>query len=240
MLYFCLVLNVPGRFMLDQYLSSSGYFEFPSFSVAIFTILLAMVLSTIIALTYRYTFQEENFPNKFFQAIVLSSTVSAMVMMAVGDNLAVGFGVLGAVSIIRFRTLIRSPRNIIFIFMSLSVGIATGVFGYAIAISGTMLFCIAVVLLYFSPYGREGNQKIELAITSETTQATDNLLAELASQGISATIVRIRMLEAGQARYSINVSLPPETNPQVFYDSIRQIQGLSDIRYDARDNDEQL
>lgn len=226
--------------MLDQYLSSSGYFEFPSFSVAVFTILLAMILSTIIALTYRFTFQEENFPNKFFQAIVLSSTVSAMVMMAVGDNLAVGFGVLGAVSIIRFRTLIRSPRNIIFIFMSLSVGIATGVFGYAIAISGTILFCIAVVLLYYSPYGRSGNEKIELAVTSEAATAIEQLLQELAAHGISATIVRIRMQEDGQTRYSINVSLPPETNPQEFYDSLRRINGLSDIRYDARDNDEQL
>ena len=226
--------------MLDQYLSSSGYFEFPSFSVAIFTILLAMVLSTIIALTYKFTFQEENFPNKFFQAIVLSSTVSSMVMMAVGDNLAVGFGVLGAVSIIRFRTLIRSPRNIIFIFMSLSIGIATGVFGYAIAISGTILFCVAVVLLYYSPYGRSSNQKIELAITSESTGAVENLLAQLVEQNISATIVRIRMQEEGGTRYSINVSLPPETDPRVFYDSIGSIVGLSDIRYDARDNDEQL
>lgn len=226
--------------MLDQYLSSNGYFQFPSFSVAVFTILLAMVLSTIIALTYKFTFNEENFPNKFFQAIVLSSTVSAMVMMAVGDNLAVGFGVLGAVSIIRFRTLIRSPRNIIFIFMSLSVGIATGVFGYAIAISGTILFCVAVALLYYSPYGRAGNQKVELALSSESAAAVDNLLANLKSQGLSATILRIRMQEDGIIKYSINVSLPHETDPQEFYDSILKIEGLSNISYDARDNDEQL
>ena len=121
--------------MFDQYISGTGFFEFPSFAVAIYSLLLAVVLSTILALTYRFTFHGENFPNNFFQAIVLSSTVSAMVMMAVGDNLAVGFGVLGAVSIIRFRTLMRNPRNIIFIFASLGVGIATGVFGYAIAIS---------------------------------------------------------------------------------------------------------
>jgi uncharacterized membrane protein YhiD involved in acid resistance len=226
--------------MLDQYLSSSGYFEFPSFSVAIFTILLAVVLSTIVALTYKLTYQEENFPNKFFQAIILASTVSAMVMMAVGDNLAVGFGVLGAVSIIRFRTLIRSPRNILFIFMSLSIGIATGVFGYAIAISGTMLFCIVVVLLYYSPFGRSVNQKIELAITSASANAIGNLLQQLREQDISATILRIRMQEDGSSRYSINVSLPPETDPREFYDSVQQIEGLSDIRYDARDNDEQL
>lgn len=226
--------------MLDQYLSSSGYFEFPSFSVAVFTILLAMVLSTVIALTYKFTYQEEYFPNKFFQAIVLSSTVSAMVMMAVGDNLAVGFGVLGAVSIIRFRTLIRSPRNIIFIFMSLSIGIATGVFGYAIAISGTILFCIAVVLLYYSPYGRSGNHKIDLAFSSQERAPVDRLLVQLAENNIAATILRIRMQEDGITRYTLIVGLPPETNPQEFYDSVRSIEGLIDIRYDARDNDEQL
>lgn len=226
--------------MLDQYLSSNGYFEFPSFSVAIFTILLAQVLSTIVALTYRFTYQGDNFPNKFFQAIVMSSTVSAMVMMAVGDNLAVGFGVLGAVSIIRFRTLIRSPRNIIFIFMSLSIGIATGVFGYAIAISGTFLFCVAFTLLYYSPFGRMGNQNIDLTITSDTNDAIQVLLSFLSEKGIQATILRIRTSAEGQARYSLSVGLPQGTDPKRFYSSIQEIEGLSDIRYDARDNDEQL
>jgi len=226
--------------MLDQYLSSNGYFEFPSFSVAIFTILLAQVLSTIIALTYRFTYQGDNFPNKFFQAIVMSSTVSAMVMMAVGDNLAVGFGVLGAVSIIRFRTLIRSPRNIIFIFMSLSIGIATGVFGYAIAISGTMLFCISVTMLYYSPYGRMGNQTVDLTLTSETAEAIELLLSFLSDNGFQASILRIRTTSEGLARYSLSVGLPPGTDPKGFYNSIEGIEGLGDIRYDARDNDEQL
>ena len=124
--------------------------------------------------------------------------------------------------------------------MSLSIGIATGVFGYAIAISGTILFCIAVVLLYYSPYGRSSNQKIELAITSESAEAIQTLMNQLKQEEISASIVRIRMQEDGQSRYSINVSLPPETSPQEFYDSVRAIGGLSDIRYDARDNDEQL
>ena len=110
------------------------------------------MLSTVIALTYKLTFQEEHFPNKLFQALVLSSTVAAMVMMVFSDNVAVGFAVLAAVFIIRFRTLIRHPRNIIFIFASLSIGIATGEFSYAIAISGTTIFCYIVFLLYYSPF----------------------------------------------------------------------------------------
>jgi len=142
--------------MNNQYLNGSSYFEFPSLSVTIFTILLALVLSTVIALTYKLAFQNEYFPKKFFQAIALSSTVAAIVMMAVGDNLAVGFGVLAAMFFMRFRVLIRNPRIIIFILASLSIGIATGKFSYAIAISGTTIFCYIVILLYYSPF--ESNQ----------------------------------------------------------------------------------
>ncbi|MCB0494966.1 MAG: DUF4956 domain-containing protein [Cyclobacteriaceae bacterium] len=226
--------------MLHQYLSESSYFEFPSFAVAIFTILLALVLSTVIALTYKFTYQEENFPNKFFQAIVLSSTVAAMVMMAVGDNLAVGFGVLGAVSIIRFRTLIKSPRNIIFMFASLSIGISTGVFGFAIAISGTVIFCITVLLLYYSPYGKLGDRKMELIVTILDQEALNNLLGLIESEKLTATVVRIRSVQEDKSQYSFNVGIKQEADLNQLYKKITEISGLSDIRFDTRDSDEQL
>ncbi|MCP4078236.1 MAG: hypothetical protein GY744_18880 [Gammaproteobacteria bacterium] len=131
--------------------------EFPSFSVAILTVLLALVLSTGIALTYKFTFQKEHFPAKLFQTLVFSSTAAAIVMMLFSDNVVVGFAVLGAVLIIRYRALFRYPRNIIFIFASLSIGIATGKFSYAIAISGTTIFCYIMFLLYYTPF--ESGQK---------------------------------------------------------------------------------
>lgn len=135
--------------MLNQYNNASGYFEFPSFSVVIFTLLLTLVLNTVIVLTYKFTFQEKRFPNRFFQEIVFSSTVTALVMMVVGENLALVFVALGAVFIIHFKAHIKNPRNIVFIFASYSIGVATGEFNYTIAVSGTFLFCYILVLLYY-------------------------------------------------------------------------------------------
>lgn len=134
-----------------------SHIEFPSFSVAILTILLAIVLSTVIALTYKFTFQEEHFPNKLLQALILSSTVATMVMMVFSDNVVVGLAVPGAVFIIRFRALIRHPHNVVLIFASLSIGIATGKFSYAIAISGTIIFCYIMFLLYYTPFESDQN-----------------------------------------------------------------------------------
>lgn len=226
--------------MFDQYISSSSYYEFPSFAMAIYSILLALVLSTVLAFTYRFTFHGDNFPNNFFQSMVLSSTVSTMVMMAVGDNLAVGFGVMGAVSIIRFRTLMRNPRNIIFIFASLSVGIAAGVMGYAIAISGTFIFSIAVILLYFSPYGREGDQKFEILFTVADSTSLSEFIELMKANGLNPAINRIRLLKEGLSRYTFLLGLKRDVNRDEFYQKIKAIDGLTDIRIEHKDNDEQL
>jgi len=83
--------------------------------------------------------------------LALISIVAATVMQAIGDSLARGLGMLGALSIIRFRTVLDDPRNITFMFASLSTGIACGVFGFHIALTGTLVFCAAAVILRFSP-----------------------------------------------------------------------------------------
>jgi len=225
--------------MLDQYISNSSYLEFPSFAVAVFTLLLALVLSTTIAMTYKWTYQGEKFPNNFFQAMVMSSTVAAMVMMAVGDNLAVGFGVMGAVSIIRFRTLIKNPRNIIFMFASLSIGIATGVFGYAIAISGTVIFSITVFLLYLSPYGKESEQKFELAFTVLDANALQSLKSQLDAQDLKYANQRMRRTETG-IRYIYHINLGIDVDHYSFYENINNLEGISNVRIEVKDNDDQL
>ncbi|MDZ7607622.1 MAG: DUF4956 domain-containing protein [Cyclobacteriaceae bacterium] len=139
--------------MWDSFLEESFY-EFPSFEVALFSLLLAFVLSTVIAFTYKITYRGISFSGGFFQAMILASISTATIIMAVGNNLAVGFGIVGAIAIIRFRTRIGEPRNIIFIFAAIGVGIASGVYGYAIALAGTLIFCVVAMILYFSPYGQ--------------------------------------------------------------------------------------
>src|SRR5690606_12724294 len=107
--------------------TGEGLYEFPSFEVALFSIVLSFVLSSVIAFTYHLTNKGLAFSRSFFQAMVLSSIVTCMVVRAGGSDLAAGFGVVGATAIIRFRMRIENPRNIIFVLAALAVGVATGV-----------------------------------------------------------------------------------------------------------------
>jgi len=124
----------------------------PDTSTVIYTMLLAFMLSVILAFTYEKTTRDLVVSKNYLQALVLASIVSATVMQAIGDSLARGLGMLGALAIIRFRTTLKHPRNMMFMFASLAVGISCGVYGFNIAVIGTLTFCIVAILLRFSPF----------------------------------------------------------------------------------------
>lgn len=126
----------------------------PTLTTVIYTVMMSFLLSVIVAITYEKTFRGLSYSRNFIQALVLSSIVAATIMQAIGDSLASGLGMMGALAIIRFRTGLKDPRDIIFMFAALASGISCGVGGYIIAIVGTAAFCIAAVVLYLSPFGQ--------------------------------------------------------------------------------------
>lgn len=116
----------------------------------IYSAALAFILSVSIGLTYVKTFRGLSYSRNFVQAIMLSSIVTATVIHAIGDSVATGIGTLGALSIIRFRTNLKDPRDIIFMFAALASGIACGIGAYFMAFVGILLFDIAAFVLYLS------------------------------------------------------------------------------------------
>jgi len=131
--------------------------ENPTLVSILFTVICSFVLSSLIAFTYERTSRNVAQPTNYIQALILISIVAAMVMQAIGDSLARGLGMLGALAIIRFRTTIRNPRNMVFMFASIATGIACGVFGFVIAFAGTIMFCLVAVLLRFTPFSQANN-----------------------------------------------------------------------------------
>ena len=216
--------------MLED-LFGADYYAFPSFEVALFSLLLSFVLSTLIGLTYKFTYTEDRFPRHFFHAIVLSSTVSSMVIMAVGDNLAAGFGIIGAIAIIRFRTLIRDPRNIIFIFASLSVGIATGVYGYAIAVSGTLIFCLVAVLLHFSAFGPRQKVYFDVVFSVANDAKAELFRRFLKERSIVGKTIRYRRLAEDKGyRFTFRIEIGESVDRELFFEELGQLPDYYDIR----------
>jgi len=110
-------------------------------------LLLALVLGCVIALTYRASVPARALNPNLQASLVLLVIIGAMVMMVIGNNLARAFTLVGALAIIRFRTRLASPWDITFVFFSLAVSIACGVFAFRVAIVGVFMAVLTVLAL---------------------------------------------------------------------------------------------
>jgi len=87
------------------------------------------------------------------QTIALGGLVASLVMLAIGDDVARGLGMVGALTLIRFRTTLKDTRDLIFMFASLGIGVACGVQAFAAALLGTAMFSLAAMYLSWSDFG---------------------------------------------------------------------------------------
>lgn len=112
---------------------------------------IAFVCGAAISLLYKFTYRGAGYSVSFDRALVTLSMITAIMIMVVGNNLARAFGLVGAMSIIRFRTALKDPQDLVFVFFSLGAGLAAGVGLFALALLGTLT--VGSVILFFSVSG---------------------------------------------------------------------------------------
>ena len=215
-----------------QTLLSYG-FEQIEWQVALLSFLLAFILSTIIALIYEKTFQGLSYSRGFVQSMILGSIVSCLLMIAIGDNIARGIGIVGSLAIIRFRTNLRDPRDLVFIFASLGIGVACGVQSYATATIGALVFCLIVLTLYISPFGsrqkHDGLLRFQIPPGSGTQEQVNGILRKLTKRFI---LVTMRDVAQGQAcDYAYQVKLVSTVDNQVLLAELERVPGIRGLSY---------
>ncbi len=87
------------------------------------------------------------------QSLILITVVVAIIMAVIGNNIITAFGLMGALAIIRFRNVIKDTRDIVFVFCSLVIGMASGSQRYAIAILGTVVLGLIMLYLHATRFG---------------------------------------------------------------------------------------
>lgn len=110
------------------------------------TLGLAMLLAAILWTAYRLANTKETYQPKFAVTLVILAFVSTILMDLVQSNLALSLGMLGSLSIVRFRTNIKDPRDIGFIIWSMAVGIAAATQSFLIGITGSMILAAVMIL----------------------------------------------------------------------------------------------
>jgi len=142
---------------------------------ALINLSFALLCGIIVAVAYRATYRGVNFSANNVLAMIMLAMITALVIVVIGSNLARAFGLVGAMSIVRFRTAVKDTQDIMFIFFALAAGLACGSGLYLVALVGTVFIAlvtwIAVQIQSENPRKREyllqvyvntANQDLEL------------------------------------------------------------------------------
>ena len=120
-------------------------------SIALIDLVIGLSLSVLLALggvgVYRYTHQGFNYERSFLVAQVMVAPIVAVVMMFIGSNLALSLGMVGALSIIRFRTVIKDSRDMVYLFWMIAIGLGCGTYSWvAVSIASAFIACVLLAL----------------------------------------------------------------------------------------------
>lgn len=115
------------------------------FDVAI-KLFIALTIGAAIYISYYFTSSKVFYNSNFNLSLVAMAIITTAIMAVITNNIALSLGMVGALSIIRFRTAIKDPRDAMFIFWSIMVGICCGVAQYAIAIASTVVLFLFFIL----------------------------------------------------------------------------------------------
>ena len=186
------------------------------------------VLSTIISTVYRITHHGFSYSRVFVQAMLLASITSCLMIMVIGNNLARGLGILGALAIIRFRTPVRDPRDMVFLFCCLAVGIGCGARVFAVATVGALFFSATALYLHWAPFSAKSEfEGLLRFLLPADSKSHDQLHAIFERHLKSATLIAVREAAQGDLlEYSYQAQLLHANSQQ---DLLNEIRNLPEI-----------
>ncbi|MEL6823739.1 MAG: DUF4956 domain-containing protein [Calditrichota bacterium] len=144
-------------------------------------LVIAFLCGYAISWIYKWTYRGPGYLSGFANSLIVLSLITAVVLLVIGNNLARAFGLVGAMSIIRFRTAVKETQDIIFIFLSLAVGMAAGVGYFKIAIISTVFIglVLKVLALREKDRGSSGEGLLQFRLSSENTDGENTFLPAL-------------------------------------------------------------
>lgn len=144
-----------------------------SMSAVLIALLISFIVGLIVLAVYKITFEGTFFSKRYAFDLVLSTMITAVIIATINSNLALSLGMVGALSIVRFRTAVKDPNDTIFMFWTVAAGIMVGAKLYFVAVIASVLMGILFVVLWLC--GVKFGKKPSLLIIRYQNGKTDEI-----------------------------------------------------------------
>lgn len=134
----------------ENLFSFSFFNKITSFSIldTVAALLLSFIIGLFIYLVYKKTFKGVMYSESFGISLIAMNLITTLVILAVSSNLITSLGMVGALSIVRFRTVVKEPLDLVYLFWAITSGIIVGVGLIPLAIIGSVI--VGLILMVFS------------------------------------------------------------------------------------------
>lgn len=194
-------------------------------SISVFDMVLTIVLSfgigLFIFLVYKKTYRGIMYSAGFGTTLIALTMITAIVILAVTSNVVLSLGMVGALSIVRFRTAIKDPLDIAFLFWSIGAGIILAAGMIPLAIIGSV--CIGIILLLF--VNKNSNTHPYMVVLSCTDHDVEMKAEEFLAQNVLRSTIKSKSAVKGAIELNIEVRLKDENTD--FINILSEMSGIN-------------
>lgn len=169
-------------------------------------LLAALLLSVPLSLLYAFTHRHDGTKSTFLHTLVLLPLITAGISMVIGDNLVRAFGLIGAVALIRFRTVIKDTLDMAFVFLAITLGMACGTRLMPVGIAALGLFGATLGMMEAARYGKGARSTQRYSVTVESDDirsAGDEVRKHLQGIAVSARLTGVERGDSGKITYTM-------------------------------------
>ena len=181
---------------------------------------LAFCLGLFIFMVYKKTFNGVMYSSSFGVTLVALTMITTVVILAVTSNVVLSLGMVGALSIVRFRTAIKEPLDIAFLFWSIAVGIVLAAGMIPLAVIGSVV--IGVILLVF--VNKKSHVHPYILVLECDCQESENKAKEFIAPRVERSVVKSKTASAGKVELNLEVRLKEDNTD--FVTALSRLPGV--------------
>ena len=187
------------------------------------------VISLFICLVYKMVNKNSFYDRNFHLSLFALSVVTSAIILTIQSNIVVSLGMVGALSIVRFRTAIKNPMDLVFLFWSISIGIICGAGFAMISVIASIVLTMGIVLFSIVPAEKES-----LILVVNAGSYVEEQITEVVDKNCRKWKVRARNVSSG----NVNLTFEVKTNsPQALIENIRKINAVTSTSLIEHDGD---
>jgi uncharacterized membrane protein YhiD involved in acid resistance len=186
-------------------------------------LVLAFLIGVFIFFVYKRTYKGVMYSSSFSVTLIALTMISTVVILAVSSNVVLSLGMVGALSIVRFRAAIKEPLDIAYLFWAIAVGIVLAAGMIPLAVFGSLI--IGIVLVIF--VNRKTNDHPYILVMNTRDASAEQLAGQLLTGHVAKWAIKGKTISDGRVELNYEVRL--KNNDTSFMDRLKSLSGMEQV-----------